>query len=511
MESLTFRRLRSAPLLGALLLALALPSAASALSFQIVNESGRPPSEVFVTVAAGGAFEVAGMANDVPKPLSEIAGEKIEIEKLVSGRIFIAYGASVTEATTLSSPTRFDWAELTVTPNSSDVANLTAVDEFSIGMRLDTFNGSDEHLETVGDANSNTIFNALQQIPGGPEATVRDSGGNVIRILSPNKSSAYPPLTEYVHSMAGKSIALHTAFFGSPFTTSVYTGTFAADGSIKLEGATNPLNEAPSSFTIPGSELIADIYTGGNTPNTLEGALRRDLLAGFSTGFWGGRYGNDAISFCTNPQTTGQGSWCPAGFNQPAFGDARSSLSPFPTCEQYAAVINQYSDVYGNPYSDAAKKVTVSLDQPGSGGGVKTLQLTILPDSGNAGPAVGGNPNCGAAAPSGPVPISKKVKPPVTFHLLKKAKARRGAVKVGGITCPTACGHVKAIAKVGKKVLARGKTNLHKSRGPLKLKLTKVGRKMLSRAGKLEVSLNVWVKSPGEATVHKHGSVKLIG
>ncbi len=504
----TGRRRPVLAVLAVLCAALAIPSAASALSFEIVNESGREPSEVFVTVAAGGTFEVAGMENDVAKPLSEIPGGKLEIEKLVSGRVFVAYGAPVTEATTLSSPTRFDWAELTVTPNSSDVANLTAVDEFSIGMRLDTYGSSDEHLESVGDANSNTIFNALQQIPGGPAATIREAGGNIIRILSPNKSSAYPPLTEYVHSMAGKSITLHTAFFGSPFTTSVYTGTFAADGTITLSGATSPLGEAPSSFTIPGNELIADIYTGGNTPNTLEGALKRDLLAGFSTGFWDGRYGNDAISFCSNPQTTGQGSWCPAGFNQLAFGDARPSLSSFPTCEQYAAVINQYSDVYGNPYSDAAKKVTVSLDQPGSGGDVKTLRLTILPDSGNAGPSVGGNPNCGAApaSPSDP----NGTKPAISLHLLKKAKVKKGAVKVGRITCGTSCGEVKLIAKKGNKVIARGKSTIKKQAGPLKLKLTKPGKKLLAGQGRPKVSISAWVTSPGQKTVRVQGAIKLI-
>jgi hypothetical protein len=59
-------------------------------------------------------------------------------------------------------------------------------------------------------------------------------------------------------------------------------------------------------------------------------------------------------------------------------------------------VIAKYADTYGNPYSDASGKVQISLDQPGAGGAVDTLKLTILPDSGNAQPVSSGNADCGA-------------------------------------------------------------------------------------------------------------------
>jgi hypothetical protein len=505
------RRLRAAiPLLVLLALALC-PAAASALDFKVVNESGRPPSEVFVTVAAGGAYEVSGMANDVPKPLSEIPGGEIEIERLVSGRIFVAYGAGVTEATTFSSPTRFDWAELTVTPDSADVANLTAVDQFAIGMRLDTFNSADQHLETVGAANSNTIFAALQQIPGGPEATMRGPGGSVIRVLSPNKTEVYPDLGEYVRSLAGQAITLHTAFFHEPFTTATYSGSFGPDGTITLSGTstTNAGVSASSSFTVPGSELIADIDTGGNTPNTLEGAIKRDLLAGFSTGLWGGRYGNDALGFCTDPTSNAYGTWCPAGFNQPAFGDARAGLAPFATCEQYAAVINQYSDVYGNPYSDAAKRVTVSLDQTPSGHDVETLQLTIQPDSGNAQPVSGGNPNCAAApAAGGTAKGSATKKAFVSVNFLKQAKAKGRTAKVARLSCSSACGRVKALAKQGRKVVGRVSLPAAGARQAVELKLTK-GAAAAFAGAKMKLKVELWVTPPGGATTHVRGAVTL--
>ena len=77
-------------------------------------------------------------------------------------------------------------------------------------------------------------------------------------------------------------------------------------------------------------------------------------------------------------------------------------------------MIDRHSDSYGNPYSDASKKVTVSLDQPGSGGDVEKLRLTVLPDSGSAQPTVSGNDDCGA-----------RVAPPVDSGACDRAKAKR--------------------------------------------------------------------------------------
>ncbi|MFM8518917.1 MAG: beta-1,3-glucanase family protein [Solirubrobacterales bacterium] len=381
--------------------ALFLAGQAQALEFKITNNSGLPANKVYVNVSgAAGQYEVSGAVNDQPQKLSGIPGQKLTIDKLVSGRIYISYRQGVPSSVPFSSPVRFDWAELTVTPSSSDVANLTAVDQFGIGMRLKTFNASDRKLEELGTANSDRVFEAMQKIEGGPAATVKADNGDILRVLAPLHSPSYPPLTEYVQSMAGKTINLRTAFFGAPFTTSNYSGTFGPDGSITLSGTTNPAGQSPASIPISGQQLLADIYTGGNTPNNLQGAIYRDVLASFSTGMWGGKYGNDALDFCTNPVTTSQGSWCPSGFNKPAFGDARITLESYPACEEYAAVINRYSDSYGNPYSDASKQVTVSLDQPGTGGNVKSLELIIQPDQGSAMPVTSGSGVCRASGPT---------------------------------------------------------------------------------------------------------------
>lgn len=483
---------------------LVFPTAASALAFKVVNQSDQPASNVYVTVAgADSGYDVPGMANDVPVKLSSIPGQTITINKLVSGRIYISYGAGVGVSVPFNSPTRFDWAELTVIPSSSDVANLTAVDQFGIGMRLETFNGSGTKLEEVGSANSNTVFEAMQKIPGGPAATLKDGSGNILRVLSPNQTDAYPELGQYVKSMSGKTISLNTAFYGTPFTTSLYTGTFQPDGSIQLNGTTNPPAIAPARISINGSQLIGDIYSGGNTPNNMSGAIYRDLLAGFSTGLWGGKYGNSALSFCSNPMTTGQGSWCPSGFNKPAFGDARKSLSSFPTCEQYAAVINEHSDSYGNPYSDASKKVTVGLNQPGTGGQVATLQLTVLPDEGSAKPVEGGNSNCGAAPPP-PKPAVKKI----SFY--KKAVLKGKAAKVGKATCSAACGVIKVIAKKGKKQVGYRKFKATGKNPYLTMNVTKAGRKIFRKQRSMKVKVQVWITPSGGKKVTKSHKMKFL-
>ncbi len=506
--------LRRLGLLAAVAALLALPASASALQLHIVNESGRPDSEVFVDVS-GGENELEGIAENHPKALSAIPGQEVAIKKLISGRVYISYGAPVEEGVTVQSPTRFDWAELTVTPKPEDAANLTAVNQFGIGMRLTTLGAGGEALESVGSTYANTIFDALQGIPGGPQSTVRAANGEILRVLSPdNTASAYPPLTEYVKSMAGQTITLHTAFFGTLFTTSEYSGTFGSNGSVTLTGTMNEGSGdvAAPPIVVPGQELIEDIYTGGTGPNNLERAVRRDLYSAFSIGLWGGRYGNDALSFCTNPNTTAQGTWCPTGFDVPAFAEARTSPAPFPAYEQYAAVINQYSDVYGNPYSDASKKVQVTLDQPH----VKTLQLSILPDSPPqpaAPPSGGGSSQSGSGnAPTAAVTKPKRLQSRDAFRLKKKARFEHGKIAVGKVVCDGPCGKVVALLrpKKGKGLIARQVATFMRATGTLVLKPTGKGRRLLRGKGVLQAKLSLTATQTGRAPVTRQVPLRVL-
>jgi hypothetical protein len=178
-------------------------------------------------------------------------------------------------------------------------------------------------------------------------------------------------------------------------------------------------------------------------------------------------------------------------------------------------VINQLSDVYGNPYSDASKKVAVGLNQAQ----VKTLQLTILPDSGSAMPAVGGNPNCGAAAPAPPsahasaTPTSAPTAVPkskVSFKLPGKASAKKGRVAAGTIICSGPCGKVEATIRRGKTVLARTKSTVRKPKASLSLKLTKPGKRSLAADKPVRAKLTVTVTQPGATAATKTAPLRLV-
>jgi hypothetical protein len=521
------RRLRTAILVSASALAvLAVPASASALQFKVVNESGRPANEVFVDIAAAGAFEVPGFVNDTPRRLSEIPNGEVTIDKLVSGRVYVSYGAPVQEGVTTQSPIRYDWAELTVTPVATDAANLTAVNQVGIGMRLTTLGQGGEALQSVSSTYSNTLFEALQKIPGGPQSTVRGANGEILRVLSPdNVPSAYPQLTQYVESMTGKTITLHTAFFGTPFTTSEYSGTFQPDGSIELTGTLQQFNEknepltakpkAGGNITITGPELLEDIYTGGTGENNLEFAIRRDLYSGFSAGLWASKYGDglDASAFCTNYNTTRTQGYCER-FSVPAFAEARTVAPPFPAYEQYAAVINELTDVYGNPFSDASKNVQVGLDQST----VKTLQLTILPDSPPqlappaSGGSGGGSPSASSKPPAMAPPKPKSLPSHDAFKLQKKASFKDGKIVVGKVVCKGACGKVVALLlpKKGKGVIARQVATFKKSTGILTLKPTGKGKKLLAGKGVLQAKLSLTATQPGRAPVKRQVPLKVM-
>ena len=334
---------RLAPAFLSLLLAvLVLPACASAVELQIVNGSTYHDDEVWVAVyGAPGSYDVTDdeltpVAANEAKRLSELHGGILEINEIVNGRVYISYGTPTVEPPDFASKTsRFAWVELNETGAEADKINLTAVDQFGIGMRLDSYGGG-QHLEALGSANSNTIFDALQQIPGGEAATIRNSSGAILRVLSPTHTS-YPNLGEYVRSMAGKEITVRSTFSSvEGFTASHYSGSFEADGSITLNGSFHgpavPAHEAPAEIHFPGAQLIEDVYTGANTPNDLEGSIRHDVLVGFMAGYWDGNYGNDAIGFCSNPEYHRSGyeafPYCQTGVNQPAFGAARPVLYP---------------------------------------------------------------------------------------------------------------------------------------------------------------------------------------
>lgn len=348
------------------------PAAGAALQVQIANDSGRPADRVWVMLD-GGSSSDGQLRDEVPVRLSAIARQRFALQNLAGGRIFFSFGSPVNAAEPPLARVRYDKVELTY----PGVANLTAVDFFGIPFKLQALNGRGRQVGQLGwTAPTATIERALLMIPGAHRALVTASRGAFVRILSPQlRPASYPSFAPYVRSMAGRRVTVRGAFFGTPYQTFVYSGTFARNGTIALSGMITPRGGRPAAgqtLTVSGASLAPAIYTvdgpytwGGTThmvsDNDVYAAIYRDLIAGFAWGYWGGRYGNDSARW--------QG--------KPPFGAARRRAARYATYNEYAAVINRYSDAYGFSFSDTGpKKVQLPLNNAAA------LRITILPDAG---------------------------------------------------------------------------------------------------------------------------------
>ena len=181
-------------------------------------------------------------------------------------------------------------------------------------------------------------------------------------------------------------------------------------------------------------------------------------------------------------------------------------------------MINQYAEMYGNPYSDgAAGNVAINVNESDHKA-VDLLKLMILPDSGDAHPEAAGNPNCGAAAPAPPptavvstgAGVGRAGASAVWVKLFKKAFVKRGRARVGRLACGGPCGDVKLLAKLGRKtVIGRGRARIKGRKGALTLRLTKAGKRLLAHKRGLKAKVIVWATPPGGRTVRRRGAVLL--
>lgn len=360
---------------------------AAAMNVQIVNNSGQSATNIYLMLDNGSSSD-GQLPNDTSVPLSQIANATFSLGSISAGRLYISFGASVNNAEPPQAPTRYDKIEF----SNPGVANLTAVDFFAIPFDMTALDssGAATGQSLTYRCHTSTILPQLQAI--GAPAEV-DSGGQFVRFLSPQLSPpSYSSMAQYVQSMAGQTITVSDGYFGTPYQTINYTGTFGSDGSITLNGTlTTPPSStgvAGSTVQINGSTLPSAIYTG-NGNYTVNGApaqvsdnnqysvIYRDIVAGFALGYWGGKYGNSSASWR----------------GQPDFAAARSATSAFATFNQYASTIAEFSEAYGYSFHDVGPTaVTVPLDSS-----VATLQLTIDADQGP------NTPGCvGAATPSAP-------------------------------------------------------------------------------------------------------------
>ncbi len=382
---------------GACVLLGASAGSASALNVEVVNDSGQPPQDVYLTLQ-GGSSSDGQLHDETPRALSEINNSTFSLASLEAGRLYVSYGQPYTEHDGLLPPFRYDKIELT-TPG---VADVTAVNFFAIPFQLEALESDGA---PIGEALSyrcytSTIVSKLRELA--PSAEEVNGSGQFLRFLAPkNAWASYPSMEPYVRSMAGQEIEVEDVYANAKHPPNVsikYTGTFEADGSITLEGTFTELEgahheEQGEPLRIEGSTLPEAAYTGdgpykvGSTTanvgeNNRYSVIYRDIVAGFELGYWGGKYGNNTKDW----------------LGKPDFAAARPSAEPYATYNEYAAIINEYSDAYGAAFNELGPKaVTVPLEAP-----TATLRLTIDPDQGPNTPACGGgSPPPSEESPSG--------------------------------------------------------------------------------------------------------------
>ncbi len=405
---------------------MAATAVASPIKVQIANNSAKTPQNVWLTLH-GAASTDGQLPADTPVQLSSIANNSFTIGDINAGRLFVSYDQGVGPAEPITTPIRNDKIEFT----NPGVVNLTSVDYFGIPIDVQTLNSGGTVIDTLAyRCHTSTILPKLQGIAGVTGAQINTTGGNFARFLSPqiDPPASYPLMTGYLASMTGKTITVDSTYYGKPLTTTNYTGTFAADGSITLTGTiTTPSTSSTVTgqpLAISGAQLLQGIYTGngsytvGGQPaavsdNDVYAVIYRDVAAGFALGYWGGKYGNSTSSW------KGQPPFAAAWNTPPAFT---------PYFNQYAQIIGEYSDSYGFSFSDVGPApVQAGLDSE-----VATMLVTIDSDSGPQVPGCVGQatPPTSAPTPSAPVAKKKRAKAVVLTGRLRIDRRGRARLKI---------------------------------------------------------------------------------
>ncbi|WP_163509602.1 glycoside hydrolase family 64 protein [Fodinicola acaciae] len=318
------RKLLAAACAMALAIGLAPAAAASAvpatIPLTITNNSGRSDPVFLYDLGtflatgqqgwadAGGNFHAwpPGGAPPVPAPDASIPGPAngqsvtIQIPKF-SGRLYFSYGRKLVfqlatgglvqpAVQNPSDPNHdilFNWSEYTL-DDSGLYINSTQVDMFSapyaVGVRL-----ADGSTKTTGHLRSggyNAVLSGLRNQAGGWGNLIQtDSGGNVIRALSPGHgietgaiSNGY--LDDYINRVWTKystSTLTVTPFADQPNTR--YFGKVSGN----IMNFTNSSGAVVTSFQKPDSDSVFGCYKLLDAPNDqVRGPISRTLCAGFN-------------------------------------------------------------------------------------------------------------------------------------------------------------------------------------------------------------------------------------
>ena len=225
-------------------------------------------------------------------------------------------------------PFGFDWAELTVIPSSSDVANLTAVDQFRNRHAARNLQRIRHEDETVGLANLRHDLQRLRRktlSAARARPSLNSSGKGSSGSRHPTRATRTRNSAS-TSSDGGKKITQHR-LYGDPFTTSQY----CVPSARRLNHAQRPDQPAwgrtgPTQF--PGAQVTAGHlhrrqYPRNNLPSFYRSAGR------ISTGLVGRQVPQRRILLARIRSTTNWASGVRADSTSPP-GDARKSPSSHP-------------------------------------------------------------------------------------------------------------------------------------------------------------------------------------
>ncbi len=427
------------------LLAAAAARGQQPLSIQFDNESGLDPADVYVgfqTTVPG--FNATNAATNQPLsviysgtttgnwyPLSSLPSG-INVTSITAGLIYVAYGSpwnpeplnpgyqpSLVDQSNPNYYSRFDTVELTYNGNQADVADLTAINAFSIPMTLNSYSGGAGGTlrgTVAGPSSTAAVVQAVSPLtspPGG--SIVTDANGNFVRVIAPNSygpsaAQPYDDFGGYLNYLSGTwapahggsigTIGGHFAGVGAGGSPAIdgqqyqFTASLDANGDLILQGtgsvaggheleilhadlvaSTGIYGANPAYILDPGTP--GEQHFGGTT-NDLYGWVIGDALAGMNLGTLGS---TALINYLGNPTAVGDvpsQDWFSSDFNTQTGGYFEHLQPGDPFYNEYAAAMSGLSAIYNFPYSDRFGAVTVPLN-PLAPQNVDTLQIVLLP------------------------------------------------------------------------------------------------------------------------------------
>lgn len=384
------------------------PGISNALTVKIVNNSGE---QSYMRFGPGQTptGTINGAAIDRNKNYSVATGATLtfDLTEFIAGKLLFSrnnpFSSSNPQFNLGQGPDakiRWDKIELSLHNDSTSisVANLSSADFYGMGLKIDSYHGSQLTKTLTWNESSTAVTAKLVKLTNSDDAVViKTKQGDILRVISPSTIPAtaigsYPPIQPYIDAMVNAKETVHIEghYFGNKKThpnDPVYQpqdydfmASFDPNGNLVMKST------KPSAVTIvikagdlaKGLVSTNPVYTvkgvsGTIGENNVYSSVVRDIVAGYNFGFVG--------STAINPKT-GQAyrDGSTKDWYFPPVPEAKAFSYAQPDNEyynQYASVIASVSDSYGFPFSDLLGKTFVDLNPSRT----SNITITILSDT----------------------------------------------------------------------------------------------------------------------------------